>query len=31
MYTANFGRYNEAYGALGAVVVVMLWLYTGPT
>jgi uncharacterized BrkB/YihY/UPF0761 family membrane protein len=30
MYTANFGRYNEAYGALGAVVVV-IWLYTGPT
>lgn len=27
IYTANFGRYNETYGALGAVVVVMLWLY----
>jgi membrane protein len=26
-YTANFGTYNETYGALGAVVVVMLWLY----
>lgn len=26
---ANFGRYNETYGALGAVVVVMLWLYIG--
>ncbi len=26
LYTANFGRYNETYGALGAVVVVMLWL-----
>ncbi len=25
-YTANFGTYNETYGALGAVVVVMLWL-----
>jgi membrane protein len=28
-YTANFGQYNETYGALGAVVVVMLWLYIG--
>jgi membrane protein len=27
IYTANFGRYNETYGALGAIVVVMLWLY----
>ena len=27
VYTANFGRYNETYGALGAVVVVMLWLF----
>jgi len=27
LYTANFGQYNETYGALGAVVVVMLWLY----
>jgi membrane protein len=27
LYTANFGRYNETYGALGAVIVVMLWLY----
>jgi membrane protein len=27
IYTANFGNYNETYGALGAVVVVMLWLY----
>ena len=25
-YTANFGRYNETYGALGAIVVVILWL-----
>jgi membrane protein len=23
------GRYNETYGALAAVVVVMLWLYIG--
>jgi membrane protein len=29
IYTANFGSYNETYGALGAVVVVMLWLYIG--
>jgi membrane protein len=27
IYTANFGRYNETYGSLAAVVVVMLWLY----
>jgi membrane protein len=27
IYSANFGRYNETYGALGAVVVMMLWLY----
>jgi membrane protein len=27
IYSANFGRYNETYGALGAVVVTMLWLY----
>ena len=26
LYTANFGKYNETYGALGAVIVVMLWL-----
>jgi membrane protein len=26
IYTANFGKYNETYGALGTVVVVMLWL-----
>ena len=26
VYTANFGTYNESYGALGAVVVVMFWL-----
>ena len=26
LYTANFGRYNETYGALGAIVVVILWL-----
>ena len=27
IYTANFGKYNETYGALGAIVVLMLWLY----
>jgi len=26
VYTANFASYNETYGALGAIVVVMLWL-----
>ena len=26
VYTANFGKYNETYGTLGAIVVVMLWL-----
>jgi membrane protein len=25
-YTANFGSYNETYGSLGAIVVLMLWL-----
>ena len=27
IYTSRFGDYNETYGALGAIVVVMLWLY----
>jgi membrane protein len=27
LYTANFGNYNETYGTLGAIIVVMLWLY----
>jgi membrane protein len=27
VYTANFGSYNETYGSLGAVVVLMLWLF----
>lgn len=26
-YVANFGNYNQAYGAIGAVIVLLLWLY----
>ncbi|MDO5643231.1 MAG: YihY/virulence factor BrkB family protein [Paracoccus sp. (in: a-proteobacteria)] len=26
-YTANFASYNETYGALGAVVVLMMWMW----
>ena len=26
-YLANFGRYNEIYGALGAVIALLMWLY----
>ena len=26
VYTANFAKYNETYGSLGAVVVLLLWL-----
>lgn len=29
LYVANFGNYNQAYGAVGAVIVLMLWLYMG--
>src|SRR5918997_5620630 len=28
-YVANFGRYDQLYGPIGAVIVLMLWLYTG--
>lgn len=27
VYAANFGRFNETYGSLGAVIVTMLWLF----
>jgi membrane protein len=26
-YVANFGNYNETYGSIGAVVVLMMWLW----
>ncbi len=26
-YVANFGKYNKVYGAVGAVIVLMLWLW----
>jgi membrane protein len=32
LYVSNIGRYDQVYGQLGAVVVLMLWLYvTGLT
>ncbi len=27
LYVSNFGHYNKAYGAVGTVIVLMLWLY----
>lgn len=27
LYASNFGNYNQVYGAVGAVIVLMLWLY----
>jgi membrane protein len=27
LYVANFGNYNQVYGVVGAVIVLMLWLY----
>ena len=27
VYAANFGKFNETYGSLGAVIVTMLWLF----
>ena len=31
LYVSNFGNYNKAYGAVGAVIVLMLWLYLSAT
>ena len=27
LYLANFGNYNRIYGSIGAVVILMMWLY----
>ena len=27
LYVSHFGNYNQAYGAIGAVIVLLLWLY----
>lgn len=27
LYVSHFGNYNRAYGAIGAVIILMLWLY----
>lgn len=29
LYVSNFGDYNRAYGAIGAVIVLQIWLYLG--
>jgi membrane protein len=29
IYVANFGSYNETYGSLGAVVVLLMWFFIG--
>jgi membrane protein len=26
-YVANFGQYNETYGSVGALVILLLWFY----
>jgi membrane protein len=31
VYVSNFGSYNETYGSLGAIVVVLLWLFISAT
>ena len=27
LYLANFGKYNEVYGSIGAVVALLMWFY----
>ncbi len=29
VYVSNFGKYNETYGTIGAVIVLLMWLYIG--